>query len=372
MSPVNVMWIALVAVAVALLQAWLFSFSNLRRLHYRRRFNRTAVYEGEQIELIEVIKNVKPIPVPWLRAESRISRHLQFGRGTVSEEREISGGQYHRSVFFLGPFSQITRRHHVTCLKRGHYDVGSVSLTAGDLFGVGQKNKQVMNDCKVDVYPRILGENELDTPSTRWQGELAVKRWIMPDPFLTSGVRDYRAGDPQRDIHWRATARTGQLQVKVRDYTADPRMMVILNIQKSEEQWGDLMEYEQEGIEQGIRIAATLCMRALSAGVEAGFASNACLIGERDTGRTIYVPSSNDKEQGTVLLTTMARLDIHREETFNTFLEAMSDVTGIDILILSMYDSDQLRFRMEQLRRAGNSVTLMLLEGGKNNAEKAG
>ena len=371
MSPVNVMWIALVAVAVALLQAWLFSFSNLRRLHYRRRFNRTAVYEGEQIELIEVIKNVKPMPVPWLRAESRISPNLRFGSAAISEEREISANRYHRSVFFMGPFSQITRRHTITCLKRGHYEAGSVALTAGDLFGLGQRTRQVNLPCSVDVYPRILSEDELGTPSTRWQGDLAVKRWIMPDPFLTSGVRDYREGDPLRDIHWRASARMGQLQVKVRDYTADPRMLVVLNVQSSEEQWGDLMDYEQEGIEQGIRIAATLCMRALSAGVEAGFASNACLYGERDTGKTIYIPASNASDQGEVLMSTMARLVIHREVTFPTLLDELTDVSNIDILILSTYDSEQIQYRMEQLRRSGNSVTLMLLERGKRNA-KAG
>jgi len=370
-SPVNIIWIMVVALAFAVVQSLVFSTANLRRLHYSRRFSRPFAHEGDKIEMIEVIRNVKILPVPWLRAESRISPNLRFGKGAVSEEREISANRYHRSVFFMGPYSQITRRHDVTCLKRGHYEAGSIELTAGDLLGMGLRTASVSMDCSVDVYPRLLSEDELDTPSTRWQGELAVKRWIMPDPFLTSGVRDYRAGDPQRDIHWRASARMGQLQVKVRDYTADPRMMVVLNVQTSEEQWGDLMDYEQEGIEQGIRIAATMCMRALNTGVEAGFACNGCLHGDRGTGRTVYVPARNARDQADVLLTAMARLIIHREMTFPTFLETLTDVSGIDILILSTYDSEQIRFQMEMLKRAGNSVTLMLLERGKRNAESA-
>jgi len=368
-SPVNIVWIIVVALALAVLQTMLFSLTNLRRLTYRRYFSRKTVYEGEKVELVEIIRNVKPLPVPWLRAESRISPNLRFGSDAVNEEREISGNRYHRSVFFLGPFCQITRRHEVTCLKRGHYEAGSVALTAGDLLGMSRKSRQLQLECALDVYPVLLSEDELDTPSTRWQGELAVRRWIMPDPFLTSGVRDYRAGDPQRDIHWRASARTGQLQVKVRDYTADPRMLVVLNVQASEEQWGDLMDYEQEGIEQGIRIAATLCMRALSAGVEAGFASNACLFGEKGTGRTVYVPASNAAAQTELLLMTMARMEIYREMTFPTFLETLTEVSGIDILILSMYQSEQIDYRIEELRRAGNSVTVMRLERGKNHAQ---
>ncbi len=372
MSPVNVVWIVVVSAVLAALQGILFSLFNLRKLTYKRYFSRRYVHEGEKLELVEVIRNVKLLPVPWLRAESRISPFLQFGSAAINEEREISANRYHRSVFFMGPFSQITRRHHVTCLKRGHYDAGSVALTAGDLFGLSLKTRQLnIADCALDVYPRLLSEDELGTPSTRWQGELTVKRWIMPDPFLTSGVRDYRSGDPQRDIHWRASARMGQLQVKVRDYTADPRMLVVLNVQTSEEQWGDLMEYEQEGIEQGIRIAATLCMRALDAGVEAGFASNACLQGDRGTGKTIVVPARNSADQAEVLLASMARLDIHREMTFSTFLEALGDAANTDILILSTYDSEAIRYQMNVLRRAGNSVTFMQLERGKKNAQSA-
>ena len=271
----------------------------------------------------------------------------------------------------MGPFSQITRRHDVTCMKRGHYEVGSVALTAGDLLGMIQETRQVNLDCSVDVYPRLLSEDELSTPSTRWQGDLAVKRWIMPDPFLTSGVRDYRAGDPLRDIHWRASARMGQLQVKVRDYTADPRMMVVLNVKTSEEQWGDLMDYEQEGIEQGVRIAATLCMRALNEGVEAGFACNGCTQGDRGTGKTILVPSSSASDQGDVLLSTMARMEIHWERSFSTFLETLGEVSNTDILILSTYDSDAIRYQMDVLRRAGNTVTFMPLERGRRHEKSA-
>lgn len=366
-----IVWFVAVAAVLAFMQALLFSIFNLKKLTYKRYFSRKSVFEGEKLEMVEVIRNVKLLPVPWLRAESRISPNLKFGSGAISEEREISANRYHRSVFFMGPFSQITRRHTVTCLGRGHYEAGSVALTAGDLFGLALKEKQLQTDCSLDVYPRLLSEDELDTPSTRWQGELTVKRWIMPDPFLTSGVRDYRAGDPQRDIHWRATARTGQLQVKVRDYTADPRMLVVLNVQTSEEQWGDLMDYEQESIEQGIRIAATLCMRALNAGVEAGFACNGCLCGERGSGKTVFVPARSSSSQADVLLATMARLEIHREMTFVTFLEAIGDSVNTDILILSTYDSEAIRYQINQLRRMGNSVTFMQLERGRKNAKSA-
>lgn len=362
----NILWILASVGAVVLIEAVLSRLFGLKAIEYTRSFSRKRVTEGEKVELVEVIRNRKLLPVPWIRAESRISPNLRFGRSHENEDaREISADQYHKSVFYLGPFSQIRRRHDVSCLKRGHYEAGSVALTAGDLLGASQQTRQLQLNCALDVCPRLLSEDELDTPSTRWQGEVAVRRWIMPDPFLVSGIRDYRSGDPMRDVHWRASARLGTLQVKTRDYTADPRMLVVLNVQATEEQWGDLMDYEQEGIEQGIRMAATLCARALRVGVEAGFASNACLFGEKGSGKTVYIPAKSASGQLDTLLVAMARLEIHREMTFPTFLETLYELRNADILILSLYDSEQIEVRIDRLRQCGNSVTLMKLERGK-------
>jgi len=356
--------------AVAIAQSMIFAAFNLKKVEYERRFSRESAHEGETVELIEIIRNRKILPVPWIRVESRISSNLHFGGGR-SEEREIDADQYHRSMFFLGAFSQVTRRHEVLCEKRGYYHAGSVALTAGDLFSISQRSKEMTLPCDMIVYPRLLSEDELETPSTRWQGELTVKRWIMPDPFLMAGIRDYRAGDPLRDIHWRATARTGQLQVKVRDHTVDPRVMVVLNVQNSEEQWGELMDYEQEGVEYGIRVAATLCLRALSVGVDAGFASNACMPGGKGEGKTILIPARRTLDQGDVLLGAMARMLVHREISFPTFLQDLNFLADTDILILSTYDSPSIQRRMNELRARGNSVTLQILQRGTQNA-KAG
>ena len=363
----SVFWIVLLSLALAAGQAALFSRTNLRKVEYTRRFSRPNAFEGEHVGLVEVIRNRKILPVPWVRVESRISPNLRF-RGAKSEERAINADRYHRSLFYLGPMSQVTRSHDVECLQRGHYEVGSVALTSGDLFAIMVDNRQLNTPCGLDVYPRLLSEQELNTPSTRWQGDLVVKRWIMPDPFLTSGIRGYQAGDPMRDVHWGATARTGQLQVKVRDYTADPKMFVVLNVQNTEEQWGDLMDYERDSIEQGLRVAATLCMRALKAGVEAGFAANGCYYNQRDEARPVIVPSRASRDQGDAILTAMARLDLHREFTFPRFLDLLSDVRDTDILILSVYDSEAIRTRMASLRARGNSVSFMKLEPIKKKA----
>lgn len=349
----SVLYLLAAVGAVLLLQSFLIGRFGMRALTYTRWFSRAEAFAGDTVEMVEVLRNKKPLPLPWLKAESRMSPYLAFGGAIQDDALHEIADAYHRSVFFLAPFSQVTRRHTVRLLRRGRYHVGSVSLTAGDLFGLKLSMKQLDTGAVISVYPRLLSERELDLPSSRWQGDLVVKRWIVDDPFLVAGIREWRQGDARRDVHWAATARTGRLQVKAHDYTADPKLLVILNVQKDEHQWGDLMDYEQDAVEHGISLAATLCLKALRGGVEAGFAANAPM--DAADGTTILPPAryaGRDRD----LLEAMARLRIVRTRNFFTFLDDLGQLSGHDIVILSAYDSALIQERVAMLRVRGNSV----------------
>lgn len=357
----NVLWLIIIAMVFCVGQGIVFRFFNLRRLTYTRFFSKRIVHEGEQVELIEIIRNNKPLPVPWVRAESRISPYLSFNR-EKAEDYNVSGGRYHKSVFFLGAFKQIRRRHTVTCLHRGEYQLKSVALTAGDLFGAGLSTRQLDIECPLTVYPRLLGEEELPQPANRWQGEVTVKRWIQPDPFLLSGIREYRPGDMMRDVHWRQTARTGQMQVKTHDYTSEARLMVVLNVQLRPDQWADLNPKEEESIEQAIRIAATLCVRALKNGADAGFVTNGCLPEDKDSGNLLYIPSKGGADQEDAILNAMARMLLHREVTAVRMMDALNTLHNEDILFLTYYTDEIIENGLEQLRAHGNTVSVFVPE----------
>ena len=349
--------------ALIILQGLITGKYALRGLSYERRFSANSATESEEVRMIEVIRNRKLLPVPWVKAESHISPYLKF---QSDAETQISGERYHKSVFYLKPFHQITRTHRVTLAKRGYYRAGTVSLQAGDLFGLHTPHADVDTGAAIEVYPRPLTAGEIPLPSTRWQGDLLVKRWIIPDPIWVSGVRPYRAGDERKDIHWRATARTGALRVKVHEKTADPKMLVIINTQMSETQWGDLMEYEQQVVEYMISLAATLCLTGLHNGLEAGFAINVP-VDEADEP-TFLLPSRSSAREGE-LLSAMAHLTIKRTRTILKVLDDLCACTRMDMLLLSVYDSELLRKRMDALRKSGNTVALQLI--GKQEAEAA-
>ena len=353
-------FILIIAVFFALagLQALCLKRFGLRGFSYERSFSRPSAYEGDRIELIEVIRNRSPFFLPWVRVETRIPASFTFN---TREEVEIRGGHYHRSVFTLMPYSQVTRRHHVILTRRGHYTLQHASLTAGDLLGMYTAVQETDTSAEIFVYPKLLENAQAELPSSRSQGDVSVPHWIQPDPFLVNGIRAYRDGDPERDIHWAATARLGSLQVKTHDFTSDPRLMVLINGQLTESQWGSLMDYEQPRIEYAISLAASMCVYALRRGMEAGFAASmpldeseecACMLPNRGTGWE------------EALLCGFAAIRIRLLRSFPTFLEQMPRLTGADIVILSCYDSPEIRERMQQLYRLGNSVTLHILKEG--------
>ncbi len=332
---------------------------GLKSLSCSRTFSRSAVFEGESGELIEIVRNDKPFIIPWLRVESYISPYLRMGK---QDNLHVSNEMYYCSVFTLMPYQQIRRRNRVTFLKRGAYDLGNAALTSGDVLGLFQFLRTQELHAPVLVYPSLLASEDLPMPVSRILGELIRRRQLLQDPFLVRGIRTYQPGDPVRDIHWAATARTGETQVRIHDYSARTRLMVVLNVQPDDFQWGHyISDADSRRIEEGIRLAASVCMYALRAGLSAGFASNMPTGQSRDT--TLVLPADGISQEEE-LLGTFARLNIRCTTKFPLFLESLSAYSDLDILVLSCYDSDSIRASIQKLQHSDNRVTFHLLEGG--------
>jgi uncharacterized protein (DUF58 family) len=227
----------------------------------------------------------------------------------------------------------------------------------------------VQNSMELLVYPRLLDYSALTVPSRRWQGDVVVRRFIEPDPFLVNGIRPFLNGDMLRDVHWAATARTGSLKVKTRDYTASPRLLLVVNMQLTEDQWGELNEEQRARVEDGIALAATYADWALANGVETGFLCNG-RYSQMDE-RAVEVPIGGGQVHLMEMLETMARLKILRRRSFTPYLDSeviARGYTGTDIILISHYWSDRLEEKAGRLRRMENSVTWVNPEGGVRDA----
>src|SRR5690606_18575713 len=154
----------------------------MRGLTYTRYFTKDAVFEGDTVEMVEVISNAKWLPLPWLRLESSIQTGLRFGDQANLDIYTGDIYQNHISLFYLRPYRRIKRHHQVMCGRRGLFRLDSATLTTGDPLGLISRAHKFPLHLELLVYPQILALQELPLPNHSWIGELAVQRWIVEDP----------------------------------------------------------------------------------------------------------------------------------------------------------------------------------------------
>ncbi|MDD3244331.1 MAG: DUF58 domain-containing protein, partial [Eubacteriales bacterium] len=165
-------------------------------------------------------------------------------------------------------------------------------------------------------------------------------------------------GDPLRDVHWGATAHMSQIMVKSHDYTANPKLYLLVNVQRREDQWDEVAPEQEQPLEELISLAATYAAWARDNGVDTAFGCNARL--DKLDDRGISVPFGGGEGHYQQMMAAMARLRLLRRRSFPAYLEEEilpSGITGADLVILSLYWSPKLEQCAQRLRLMGNSVT---------------
>lgn len=332
---------------------------GMKNLTCRRSFSRTRVFEGESGQLVEIVRNDGPYIIPWLRVESYISPKIRLGR---QESVHVSSETFYRSCFTLMPYQQIRRTHQVKFLGRGVYDLGNASLGAGDLLGLTRFWRDQQLSTPVIVYPQILDTDELPYPLSHVLGELVTKTRALSDPFLIRGIRPYFPGDPVKDIHWQATARSEDVLVRIHDYTVCTRLLVVFNAQSHDAQWDDYIRPEdRSAVEQVIRLAASMCLHGVRNGLAAGYATN---MPQEPRGKSTLILPTDGAANEENLLESFARLQLHCSDKFVNLLQSLEQYSGLDILVISPYDSESIQKHIDALEARGNQVTFYQVEGG--------
>ncbi|MDF2815991.1 MAG: hypothetical protein K0Q81_2191 [Paenibacillus sp.] len=353
-------WIVFIAFVVIFIQGRVFERFGLRKVSYTRNFSERACYEGEEVQLVERISNVKPLPLPWLRLESLMDVSLRFPSQDNFDIQTGSLMQNQKSFFSLMPYTSITRKHRILCTKRGAYNLNSVSLTCGDVFGMGKSTRTLKLDVQLLVYPRLVPLEDIPLPSHSWQGDITVRRWILEDPFIIQGARQYRFGDPLNAINWKATARSGQIQVHQRDFTSDHRLMIYVNFEVTELMWSQVSDPEL--VEQGLRYAATLASESIHRGIPTGFGCNS---GTIDAPKeSVRVEPGTGASHLELLLDTMAKVVVDRTMAIQTFLDQdlENGARRLDIVLFTAYVSDVMQERIKLLEQSDNAVSIVPLK----------
>jgi uncharacterized protein (DUF58 family) len=132
-------------------------------------------------------------------------------------------------------------------------------VRTGDPFGFFEAAATVGRPTVVTVFPKVVRLPRWRLPNANLEGtHSAPERTLQSTPLATT-VRPYAPGDSFNRIHWRSTARLGEIQVKEFDLeqTADVWLFVDL---ESAAQGG---KGDISTVEESLRVAASIAHDAI-------------------------------------------------------------------------------------------------------------
>lgn len=279
----------LVALTAALMWAWgrwcLAGVSYVRTLDHRR-----AAF-GEQVGMEVDLVNDKLLPVAWLHVRDSVPSALPIEGATRGELV---------TVLAMLPYQRVRRRLVVTCAERGLHRFGPAMLRSGSPLGSHEQRVEVMAEETLLVYPKVVPLSATPITSRVPIDQRRVRRSITVDPTRVLGVRTYATGDPVRSIDWRATARSGDLLVRVHEPAATPSVAV----------FADLLPPPGVGRRAGadltelvVSVAASAVSQLLGEGVPTGLSTSGT-----SRGAPIAMPPSRRPAAGAIMLELLAQV----------------------------------------------------------------
>ena len=251
-------------------------------------------------------------------------------------------------------YTRASWQQRLYCDKRGYYTLGPITLTSGDIFGFYPRSAIEPELEHVIVYPKIYPIAQLGIPSLYPLGDVTAERRIFEDPTRVIGVRDYTPHDSLRHIHWKATARHQNLEVKVFEPTTTLKMALFLAI--------DTFKYDgiyhEDDLELAISTAASVANHAIEQGSQVGLFVNTRLSDSREAAR---IAPGSGVNQLVCMLETLAKVTVLDSYPFEEFLssEVSRLLWGTSLVFLLSRPSQPLMGILTDLKEKGHRILVL-------------
>ena len=160
--------------------------------------DRLHAQAGDVLRASYTVRNTSRLPKFWLEVHNPTSLPVALPGQAIS-----LGSRAERSWSVRVPLS-----------RRGHFRVEPLALRTGDPLGLFESHATVGSHSTVIVYPRVETLPAWRLPPAMIEGSHSQPlRTPHTTPHATS-IRPYAPGDAYNRIHWKSSARQGELQVK--------------------------------------------------------------------------------------------------------------------------------------------------------------
>ncbi|GAB4485446.1 MAG: DUF58 domain-containing protein [Thermodesulfovibrionales bacterium] len=216
------------------------------------------VFAGEPARILLTVRNLK-------RSLPSFSVRLAAGSG--------------ENAYFprIGPDGTADADLLLTFRRRGVAGCRDFSFQSGFPFILMQMKKRARVSGSVLVYPAMAGLEGV-LPRLFAAGESGAARVARSGDDLF-GIRQFAEGDDWRNIHWKATARSGELRVSEFSVQESERVTVLLD---------NLAPCDEALFERAVSLAASLVRHFLEQGFAVRLASSGSSVGFGFGDRQLY------------------------------------------------------------------------------------
>lgn len=165
-------------------------------------------------------------------------------------------------------------RYRIVPARRGILELGPLDVEVGDPFGLTRGHRRIPGTQTVVVAPAVVPLHDAGVGLAAGEGQAKlVQRSILgdEDDLMT---REYRRGDAMRRIHWRVSARQGELMVRQEEQRAEPEVRLVVDARRgaypdaTAAAVPDARRVESETFEWVVRMVASIGVHLDAAGFD--------------------------------------------------------------------------------------------------------
>ncbi|QMU75903.1 DUF58 domain-containing protein [Streptacidiphilus sp. PB12-B1b] len=332
--------IGLLTTALPLVSALL-----LMRTRYRvasgRRLSPSRTPAGQEARVHLRVDNVSRVPTGLLMLEDRVPYVLGPRPRFVLDRVEPHG---HREVSYR-----------VRSDLRGRYPLGPLQLRLGDAFGMCELTRSFSASDTLTVVPQVQ-----PLPAIRLSGEWTGYGDSHSRAVALAGEddavpREYRHGDDLRRIHWRSTAKYGELMVRREEAPLRSRATVLLDTRAA----GHRGSGPASSFEWAVSAAASIGLHLLERGYTVRLLTDD---GDAVTGSSAGSLGGASAEAAGVLLDCLALVDASPGQGLAPAEEVLRlGGEGLVVALLGHLEDEQVA-ELARLRRRASAAIAVLLD----------
>jgi len=244
----------------------------------------------------------------------------------------------------------------LTCTHRGEYKMGVVTITSGDPFGFFTEKRTYGEPARIIVYPRIVDLPLFKSVSLNEFGFISGFQSINQISPNASSVREYASGDSLQHIHWRSTAHTGKLMVKMFDadhsYSSSKTFWVVPDMAKNVQAG----QGDESTEEYAVTIAASVIRHYLESGMKVGMIAD-------DGDISLFSPSRGEQNLWAMMESLATVKATGRMPLGQLLLNHAADFKDDPVIvIIATSTSRQLMEAVSKLKSQVEAVVVVLMD----------